>query len=1006
MKFFYLLLIIASSSSFAENFSSTSGAPIRQGVHTEWYRTVAPGNSGEAIFVWSDTRFGMRNIFAHKVNLEGTLIWGETGAVITNLPGRQEDPVAIMDGEGGAFIAWVDYRFDEEGDIFIQHIDTDGNLIMDPDGVALAQVAGKQITINMCTDSLGGVFVSWQDKRGGVDEDIYGTHISSEHEIIAPGEGVPIANAGGNQSAKSIEYAGNNEAFIAWTDFRQGANANIYGQRLTMDMIPTFSDNGIPIAQAIEQELTPRVTYINSGRSFVSWKEGDQDSRIYFQFIDSTGLIFDEAKSISAFESIQKSPRVKRSPNGEIFVNWTDLRDEPIKGDQYFQKINTNGDTLWGNGIRLDLEDDLDFSTRFAAGNNGDLHVTWERGTFPDVDIFYQNINSSGEHSVEEPINISFSHGHQFSPIVVGAGQNGLYIIYADQSMGSIDLKVQLINSNYEYQWINGGITAMDGLDGDVNYTSSYQVGDEDLYLYWEDNRSSKKIYGTRIMDEISQYNNGKQLTFGENSSSETDFSFPKLVYTDHGIFSATFDGSVSPKFIRINKFDSYLNNLWDSTGISVMSDYDMRSATLVGSGEGVGCFWSESRVFNYDIYFQRLDRDGNLILDENGIEIVSSSGDDYLMGVIPTPDQKFLIFWMEDAWPAAKLMYSKIDTNGNIDIGWNPNGNALSSPLNDSRYPQIKKISDSIGVLVVWIQQGNAADIYAQIIDWDGNQIWMEGGIVVSDDDNDQNNFTFDFNEIRSHSLLVWEDFSNGTNFEIFGKILNLETGEISSDPIQFTSVINDSLDNYNPNVKSIINNEFFVIWEDGRGYINQDPLLINGVDLYGAGYIIGRGMTTEINGVPICVAYHKQKNVNINYHSGDEFFLDWIDYRSSGKEDLANYYGRIIIKSELLNINPNCGSCNIPKGFSVSPAYPNPFNGKVNFDFTFPAGEAVDFKIYDIKGRLVVDKLILPGFGGFHRISWDGKIFGSSTAPAGIYLYKFKINNTIKVGKVTYLK
>ena len=175
---------------YASGFNDQDGAPIRQGVHIEWYRTTAPGNEGEAIFVWSDTRYGMRNIFAHKINQEGDLLWGDSGAIITNLPGRQEDPVAITDGVGGAFIAWVDYRFDAQGDIFLQHVNTNGEILLDSNGVALAEVVGKQITINMCTDSLGGVFITWQDKRSGVDDDIYGTHVSANHEILAPGVGI------------------------------------------------------------------------------------------------------------------------------------------------------------------------------------------------------------------------------------------------------------------------------------------------------------------------------------------------------------------------------------------------------------------------------------------------------------------------------------------------------------------------------------------------------------------------------------------------------------------------------------------------------------------------------------------------------------------------------------------------------------------------------------------------------------------------------------------------
>ena len=218
------ILFILSVGAIAETLDINMATPIRQGVHIEWYRTVCPGKDGAAIFVWSDTRYGMRNVFAHKIDKNGNFVWGETGAVITDLLGRQEDPVAIEDGSGGAFIAWVDYRYDDSGDIFIQHVDTDGAILMDPDGVALAQQVGQQISINMCTDSLGGVFVSWQDKRGGVDDDIYGTHVDSDHNIISPGSGVVIVDEGGTQSAKSIEYAGNNEAFICWSDARLGEN--------------------------------------------------------------------------------------------------------------------------------------------------------------------------------------------------------------------------------------------------------------------------------------------------------------------------------------------------------------------------------------------------------------------------------------------------------------------------------------------------------------------------------------------------------------------------------------------------------------------------------------------------------------------------------------------------------------------------------------------------------------------------------------------------------------
>ena len=990
----------------SSDFDSGDGAPIRQGVHIEWYRTVAPGNDGEAIFVWSDTRYGMRNIFAHKVNGNGDLLWGEDGAVVTDLPGRQEDPVAITDGDGGVFVAWVDYRFDEQGDIFFQHLDNNGSIGLDAGGVALAQVAGKQISINMCTDSLGGVYVTWQDKRGGVHDDIYGTHISADYTVIAPGSGVPIVDATGDQNSKTIEYAGNNEAFIAWADFREGSNADVYAQRLDISMNYLFQANGLPVASTEQQELKPRATFVNATTSFIAWKEGDENSKVLYQFVDDNGLVFDNAKPISSNTSLQTAPRVKRSTAGEVFVNWKDLRNDPINGDQYFQKVDINGDTQWGDGVRMDFVDDIDFSARFSAGVQGDLNIVWERGTFPNVDIYFQNIGAAGEYSLDDAVAISAEPNYQFAPILVGNALDGLFCIFGDKGTGSIDLKVQKVGTSFNPVWEGSGITAMEGLDGDIKYTDAYRISDEDIYFIWEDNRSSKKMYGSRITNLELSAINGRQLSFSDNSSSETDFSTPKTIRTATGIYVATFDGLTGEKYIRINRLDEQLQNVWDENGIS-FSTNGMANVFLAESASGIVCFWSEiTAMGTYDIFFQSIGSDGNVVLADGGVALVESFADDYVMAVVPTPDDKYMIFWMEEAWPAASLKFTKIDQEGNAEIGWNPNGNSLSNSNYDSRNLQAKAVGSGNGVLATWVQEGNFSDIYAQLVDWSGEVQYATGGIPVVEEDNDQVELDFTFNELGTHAFLIWQDFRNGSDFEIYGDVLNLSNGSLeSSGNIQFSV---DTTNQYNPKAVSVQSNEFFVVWEDERGYYNVDPLLINGVDLYGSGYIIGSGMTTEPNGIPICIAYHKQQNINITKHQGEEYFLDWIDYRSSGKEDLANYYGRTLMKADLLSSTTACSGCalHLPQEFQLLSAYPNPFNGSLTFSFELPEKQAVNFAVYDLKGSKVYDRLYIPGVGGTYNVYWNAVNNLGQPVSAGIYIYEFYSNTTSKTGKVTYLK
>ena len=1005
MKIRVLLFFLLSFSLKAEQFTFDNASPIRQGVHVEWYRTVVPSLDGSAIFVWSDTRFGMRNVFAHKVDKNGSFLWGEAGTVITNLSGRQEDPVAIEDGNGGAFIAWVDYRFDDAGDIFIQHVDNDGSLLMDSEGVALVQIQGKQISINMCTDSLGGVFVTWQDKRGGVDDDIYGTHIDSNHNIIAPGTGVPIVVQGGTQSAKSIEYAGNNEAFICWSDARQGENIDIYAQRLDANMSPLFTENGIPIASTAGLETRPRTTFVNNKTSIVTWKFGDENARILFQFVDENGPVFSNAKSISDYDAIQTGPRLKSSSQGAVFLSWKDLRFDQVNGDIFMQKISSEGDVQWSDGIQIDLTEGVNFSGRFSANNIGGFDIFWEKGIFPNVDILFQSFDLNGQPQSDAPIVVVNDVGYQFAPNIITGSSDSVFVVYADQGSGSVDLKINYFKGTTSLLE-PGGLLAVKGLDGDIKYNAGFPIDDEKIVLVWEDNRESKKIYANVINSGEISHLNGNQISFSDNSSTEIDLSSPAMISASENIYTATFDATETPKKIRINKLNADLVNVWDQDGVALNPENDQRNAHLVDLGDqGVGCFWSESRSFlsGFDIFFQSLSNNGEVQLTSGGIVVAESNGDDYIQSIIPVPDGGFLVFWVEEVWPVSRLKYNKVDASGTISVGWPPNGFSLSNPSIGASNLSVKIISETTGVLAVWNQEGNFSDIYAQIINWDGQIQWAVNGKPISTEDNDQSGISFDVDDAGATAFIAWEDYRNGNDYNVVGKEIDLISGTLNTMDIYFTS---DTTSQQKPLVKSVAAGEYIIIWEDGRGYYNSDPLLINGVDLYGSAYIVGSGRTTGPDGIPISVEYHDQKKPVITKYNGNDYLLHWIDLRSSGKEDLANYYAKIIRRSDILNIGDEYIDSSVPTSFSIKSVYPNPFNGNVKFDFRVDSPQLVHFNVYDLTGRKIVDELIISGAKGNHQISWDGKNSNGDMVSSGIYYYTFTLQEKIVRGKLTYLK
>ena len=81
MKFKFLFFTIVGFL-FSQYDWQDNGVSVRQGIHIEWQRTGDNGNDGEMIFAWSDTRFGGRDIYAQKVDVNGNNLWGSEGSLL------------------------------------------------------------------------------------------------------------------------------------------------------------------------------------------------------------------------------------------------------------------------------------------------------------------------------------------------------------------------------------------------------------------------------------------------------------------------------------------------------------------------------------------------------------------------------------------------------------------------------------------------------------------------------------------------------------------------------------------------------------------------------------------------------------------------------------------------------------------------------------------------------------------------------------------------------------
>ena len=256
---------------------------------------VADGNGG-AIIAWQDFRSGSYDVYAQHVLSSGLVdgAWPYNGQVLCSAPFDQVSLAIVVDGTGGAIVAWENIRNGSGHDIYAQHVLPAG--VVGPawpvDGRALCTAGNNQVLPASVSDGAGGAIVTWQDVRTGAS-DIYARHVfaNGTTDPAWPSNGLPVCIAIGEQSSPKIAGDGLGGAIVTWQDNRSGP-ADIYAQHVLPSGAddPSWPANGRALCTAPNDQESPTIAADGSGGAVVAW-EDDRDSGwdIYAQHVKATG---------------------------------------------------------------------------------------------------------------------------------------------------------------------------------------------------------------------------------------------------------------------------------------------------------------------------------------------------------------------------------------------------------------------------------------------------------------------------------------------------------------------------------------------------------------------------------------------------------------------------------------------------------------------------------------------------------------------------------------------
>lgn len=89
-----------------------------------------------------------------------------------------------------------------------------------------------------------------------------------------------------------------------------------------------------------------------------------------------------------------------------------------------------------------------------------------------------------------------------------------------------------------------------------------------------------------------------------------------------------------------------------------------------------------------------------------------------------------------------------------------------------------------------------------------------------------------------------------------------------------------------------------------------------------------------------------------------------------------------------------------------ALKSALPNPFNGKMIFQYSCAIPTKVELTIFDISGRTVKTLVNETRKAGYYTVNWDGKDNDNKLLPNGVYFCKFKALDVKKMQKLILVR
>ncbi len=325
-----------------------------------------------------------------------------------------------------------------------------------------------------------------------------------------PTVNLPVCIATGNRYAPSLAPDGAGGAFIAWYDYRNNYDYDVYAQHVLASGVvdPAWPANGRLVCNAANNQQYPAIISDGAGGAIVTWQDGRSTVfHIYAQHVLANGALDPawpvDGRALCTAAGQQTNPVLVADGAGGAMVTWQDSRSGAY--DIYAQHVLAGGavDPAWPvDGRALCTATGNEYTPVIISDGAAGAIVCWtdNRGS-TGYDIYAQHVLASGAVDpgwIVDGRGVCVAVNSQLNPTMISDGAGGALIAWQDaRAGGTYDIYAQHLRADgfVDAAWPSDGrgictqaafqfnpTIASDGAGGAIIAWHDLRNGNADIY--------------------------------------------------------------------------------------------------------------------------------------------------------------------------------------------------------------------------------------------------------------------------------------------------------------------------------------------------------------------------------------------------------------------------------------------------------------------------------------------------------------------------------------------